>query len=141
MPEPTTTAAAGITLAAASVTVPAITAFGVPLGLRTDLLIAGFAGSLVAIVLLNSVPSTGDTWREMLRTTVKRMFVCFASALTAGYLTPLAMLIAHMPEALLLGCAFGVGGGAQQVLMAVIKRLSPPPEAPPPAQPGQGVSP
>ena len=131
MPEPTSTAA--VTLLAATATVPALTAFGVPLGLRTDLLIAGFAGSLVAIILLNTVPSTGDTWREMVRTTVKRMFVAFASSLTAGYLTPLAMLVASLPDALLLGSAFAVGGGAQQVLMSAIRRLSPPGTPTPPA--------
>jgi len=122
MPEPTSTAAA--TLAAAAATIPMISAFGVPLGLRVDLLIAGFAGSLVAIILLNSVPSTGDTWRELVRATVRRMMVAFASSLTAGYLTPLAMLVAALPESLLLGAAFAVGGGAQQVLMGVIRRLS-----------------
>jgi len=122
MPEPTSTAAA--TLAAAAATIPMISAFGVPLGLRVDLLIAGFAGSLVAIILLNSVPSTGDTWRELVRATVRRMMVAFASSLTAGYLTPLAMLVAALPESLLLGAAFAVGGGAQQVLMGIIRRLS-----------------
>jgi len=122
MPEPTSTAAA--TLAAAAATIPMISAFGVPLGLRADLLIAGFAGSLVAIILLNSVPSTGDTWRELVRATVRRMMVAFASSLTAGYLTPLAMLVAALPESLLLGAAFAVGGGAQQVLMFAIRRLS-----------------
>ena len=122
MPEPTSTAAA--TLAAAAATIPMVSAFGVPLGLRVDLLIAGFAGSLVAIILLNSVPSTGDTWRELVRATVRRMMVAFASSLTAGYLTPLAMLVAALPESLLLGAAFAVGGGAQQVLMFAIRRLS-----------------
>ena len=122
MPEPTSTAAA--TLAAAAATIPMVSAFGVPLGLRVDLLIAGFAGSLVAIILLNSVPSTGDTWRELVRATVRRMMVAFASSLTAGYLTPLAMLVAALPESLLLGAAFAVGGGAQQVLMGIIRRLS-----------------
>lgn len=123
MPEPAT-AAAGVTLAAGTLTVPVLTAFGVPLGLRADLLIAGFAGSLVAIILLNTVPSGGDTWRELVRTTVRRMFVALASSLTAGYLTPLALLVAALPESLLLGSAFAVGGGAQQVLMFAIRRLS-----------------
>lgn len=122
MPEPTTTAA--VTIAAATMAVPMLTAFGVPLGLRADLLVAGFAGSLVAIVLLNTVPSTGDTWQQLVRTTLRRMSVACASSLTAGYLTPLAMLVAAVPESLLLGSAFAVGGGAQQVLMFAIKRLS-----------------
>jgi hypothetical protein len=122
MPEPTTTAAA--TLLAATASVPILTAFGIPLGLRADLLVAGFAGSLVAIILLNSVPNTGDTWRELVRATVRRMFVAIASSLTAGYLTPLALLMAALPEPLVIGAAFAVGGGAQQVLMFAIRRMS-----------------
>ncbi|MDO8778113.1 MAG: hypothetical protein Q7K57_57225 [Burkholderiaceae bacterium] len=127
MAEPTSTALAAATFVATSVSIPVLTAFGVPLGLRADLLIAGFAGSLVAIVLLNSVPSTGDTWRELVRTTVRRMAVAIASSLTAGYLTPLALLMANLlPDALLLSGAFAVGGGAQQVLMFAIRRFSGP---------------
>ena len=122
MAEPASTAAA--TMAAATLAIPTLTAFGVPLGLRADLLIAGFSGSLVAIILLNTVPATGDTWRALLRATLRRMMVACASSLTAGYLTPLAMLVAKMPETLLLGSAFAVGGGAQQVLMFSIRRLS-----------------
>ena len=122
MPEPTTTAAA--TLAATAAAVPTLIAFGVPLGLRADLLIAGFAGSLVAIVLLNSVPSVGDTWEALLRTTLRRMTVAMASSLTAGYLTPLALLLASVPDSLVLGGAFATGGGAQHVLMFLIRRLS-----------------
>lgn len=124
MPEPTSTAAGIATVAVYAGATSAITAFGVPLGLRADLLIAGFAGSLVAIILLNTVPSTGDTWQQLARTTWRRLAVACASSLTAGYLTPLAMLVAQLPEALLLGGAFAVGGGAQQVLMFAIKRLS-----------------
>ncbi len=63
MAEPTSTAAA--TLLAATASLPIITAFGIPLGLRADLLVAGFAGALVAIILLNTVPATDDTLREM----------------------------------------------------------------------------
>lgn len=122
MPEPTSTAAATIT--AASLAVPALTAFGVPLGLRADLLIAGFGGALVAITLLNSVPQTGDTWRELLRTTMRRMAVACASSLTAGYLAPLTLLMAQLPDSLLLGCAFAVGAGAQKVLRFAIRRFS-----------------
>ncbi|MNV16454.1 hypothetical protein D3C71_1072170 [compost metagenome] len=123
-------------MAVAAASTSALTAFGVPLGLRADLLIAGFAGSLVAIILLNTVPGTGDTWRELLRTTVRRMAVAFASSLTAGYLTPMAMLVAALPESLLLGGAFAVGGGAQQVLMFAIKRFSGTPAVPPTNSPG-----
>lgn len=141
MPEPTTASTAAVaTLASAGITVPVITAWGISLGLRADLLIAGFAGSLVAIVLLNSVPSSGDTWQELIRTTLRRMMVAVASSLTAGYLTPLAMLVAAMPEPLILGSAFAVGGGAQQVLMFMIRRFSgAPPGSPPSVQGGAGA--
>lgn len=112
-------------MAAAGVAIPMVTVFGVPLGLRVDLLMAGFFGSLVAIILLNTVPSSGDTWAHLLRTTLRRMFVAAASSVTAGYLTPLALLAANMPDALLLSAAFGVGGGAQRVLVGAIERLTP----------------
>lgn len=125
MPEPTSTTTAAITtLTAAGVSIPVLTAFGVPLGLRADLLIAGFFGSLVAIILLNSVPGDIDSWRHLLRTTIRRMFVAVASSLTAGYLTPLALLLANMPDSLLLSAAFAVGGGAQRVLVFAIAHLS-----------------
>lgn len=131
MPEPTSsTAAAVATLTAAGISIPMITLFGVPLGLRVDLMIAGFCGSLVAIILLNSVPGDADTWTKLLRTTLRRMFVAFASSITAGYLTPLALLIANLPDALLLSAAFAVGGGAQRVLIGAIARLSGGPAAP-----------
>ena len=50
MPEPTTTAAGLATIAGGAASATALTVLGVPLGLRADLLIAGFAGSLVAII-------------------------------------------------------------------------------------------
>lgn len=134
MAEPTSTAA--VTIAAATAAVPALTAFGVPLGLRPDLLIAGFGGSLVAIILLNTVPPTGDTWQQLLRTTMRRMAVAFASAVTAGYLAPLALLMASLPDSLLLGCAFAVGGGAQEVLRFAIRRFSGQVQAPATAEGG-----
>jgi hypothetical protein len=121
MPEPTSAAVA--TVASASLTVPALTAFGIPLGLRPELLIAGFAGALVAIVLLNAVPSTGDTWQELLRTTVRRIAVAVASALTAGYLTPLLAAGVTLSDPVELGLAFAAGAGAQQALRAAIARF------------------
>ena len=126
MVEPTTTTTAAVTLAAGSIAVPALTVAGIPLGLRPEILIAGFSGALVAIILLNSVPSTGDTWSELLRTTLRRMAFAVASSLTAGYLAPLIMLIGQLPDAAQLGSAFAVGGGAQRVLLAVLRRIVPP---------------
>lgn len=123
MPEPTT-AATVATIVAGTVAVPTLSVAGVSLGLRPDLLIAGFSGALVAVVLLNSVPSSGDTWRELLRTTGRRMAVACASSLTAGYLTPLVLLFASLPDPVALGAAFAVGGGAQKVLRALIARFA-----------------
>lgn len=129
MPEPTTTAAAAAatTLSAAGISVPPLVLLGVNMGLRPDLLMAGFAGALVAIVLLSTVPGEGDTWQALLGTTVKRMFVSVASALTAGYLTPLFLLpVASPPEAIVLAFAFAIGAGAQRYLRKALDRVSPP---------------
>ena len=124
MPEPTTTTA--VTLAAGSLAVPALTVAGIPLGLRPEILIAGFAGSLVAIILLNSVPASGDTWSALLRTTLRRMMFAIASSLTAGYLAPMVHQLAQLPDYMLLGTAFATGGGAQRVLLSVLHRVVPP---------------
>ena len=121
MPEPTSTAAVA-TLAATAVTVPALTAFGIPLGLRPDLLLAGFNGALVAIILLNSVPGTSDTVRELIRLSFRRMAVAFASSLTAGYVTPMAAPMSTSDPSLFL-TAFAVGAGAQWVLRRLIKKF------------------
>lgn len=123
MPEPTTTAI--VTLGSAAVASTALTAFGVPLGLRADLLIAGFSGSLVAIILLNTVPALGDTWLSLVRTSARRMAVACTSSITAGYLTPLALLVANLPESLLLSMAFLVGAFAQKVLGSYARRYWP----------------
>jgi len=118
MPEPVSTATG--TLVAATVAVPAITLLGVPLGLRPDVLVAGFAGAIAAIALFNAVPSTGDTWRELLRTSGRRIGFAVASSLTAGYLAP-AM---QVPESFLLGAAFVVGSSAQHFLRWAIRKMS-----------------
>lgn len=119
--EPTTSAVA--TLGGAAVSASAITAFGVPLGLHADVLLAGFFGSLVAIILLNTVPGAADTWQSLLRTSTRRLSVAWASSITAGYITPLALLMWEMPQGLLLSMAFLVGAGAQRVLVAVMARF------------------
>jgi hypothetical protein len=128
--------AAGATLGAATAAVPSLVAFGVNLGLRPDILVAGFAGALAAIVLLGSVPAEGDTWRHLLRTTWRRVGVALASSLVAGYLTPMVALAAPMAEPLTLGVAFAVGAGAQRVLRNAITRA-----ASQAGQPGAGGQP
>ena len=120
MPEPTSTAVA--TLVAVGASVPVLTAFGVPLGLRADVLLAGLLGALSAIALLNSVPSTGDTWRELLRTTARRFFVAAASCFTAGYLVP-ALVSESATLSSLLGVSFVAGAGAQQLVAAMVSWL------------------
>lgn len=124
MPEPSLSTAAIMTGAAAAV--PTLVVFGVSLGLRPDVLLAGFSGSVAAMGLLNSVPSTGDSARELLRTTFKRVGVAVASAVTAGYASPIVALMAAIPDALLLGISFVVGAGAQQILPKLILRLGDP---------------
>jgi hypothetical protein len=121
MPEPIISPAVA-TLGAATAAVPTLVAFGVNLGLRPDVLVAGFAGALAAIVLLNSVPADGDTWQHLLRTTWRRMSVALVSSLVAGYLTPALLLAVAMPDALALGVAFAAGAGAQRVLRGAIAR-------------------
>ncbi|GGH62090.1 hypothetical protein GCM10010975_26440 [Comamonas phosphati] len=118
MAEPTSTAAA--TIAGAAISAQALTAFGVPLGLRADVLLAGFLGSLVSIILLNAVPGGSDTWQDMLRLSVRRMAVAWASSITAGYLTPLVLLVESVPESVLLPMACLVGASAQHVLRSLI---------------------
>lgn len=134
MAEPTTsTAAAAVaTLTGAAPAISVVQLFGVNMGLRPDVLVAGFAGALVAIVLLNSVPSDGDTWQHLLESTLKRMFVAMASSLTAGYLTPLFLFLVlpstvstAVVESLLLPAAFVSGAGAQRLLRWAIDRFSP----------------
>lgn len=121
MPEPTSSAAA--TFAASAIAMPAVTVAGVSLGLRADVLLAGFAGAVAAMALLNTVPGASDTWRELARTTAHRVGVATASAAFSGYATPLLGLINGVPEALLLSVAFLAGAGAMQIMPWLIERL------------------
>lgn len=114
MPEPISPSAA--ILAASPPAVAALTAFGVNLGLRPDVLVAGFAGALAAIVLLGSVPSEGDTWQHLVETTGRRIGVALTSSLVSGYLTPLFLLAWNLPDPLLLSAAFALGVTAQKIL-------------------------
>lgn len=129
MPEPITPAAA--TLVGAGMAVPVLAVAGVSLGIRFDVLIAGFAGAMAAMVLLDTVPRTSDTWLELLRTTVRRLGVALASAAVAGYLSPVvaALLGALLPAGSVAALpaveragAFLLGGGAQRFLKAAIDR-------------------
>jgi len=115
------TLASTVTAAAA---VPALTILGISTGVRLDFVLAGFSGSLVAIVLLNSVPSSGDTWRHMIGTAVRRMAIAGASALLAGYLAPALIDLAGIPERMAMAVAFVAGAGAQRVLQAAMSRLN-----------------
>lgn len=74
---------------------------------------------------LSLVRNDAATWRELVRTSVRRMSVSCASALTAGYLTPLALLMANVPDAYLLGMAFFLGVSAQGALINIRNRLLP----------------
>lgn len=121
MAEPLSTGVATLILTGAAV--PVLTIAGISLGVRVDVLLAGFLGAVSAIGLLNTVPSSGDTWRELLRTTGRRVFVAACSAFVAGYLAP-----AFTPEAIsligLLSTAFIFGAGAQKVLNTAIEKWS-----------------
>lgn len=121
MSEPVITSVA--TLAATSVAVPVLTLAGVSLGLRADVLLAGFAGSVAAMALLNSVPSSGDSVRELVRTTFKRLGVAVGSSVTAAYVAPLVALVNNVPDALVLSIAFVCGAGAMQMLPWLIERF------------------
>lgn len=126
MAEPTSTAASVAALAAATgVALPMLTMFGVPLGLRLDLLLAGFFGAIAAIALLDSVPSTGDSLAELLKTSFKRVGVATGSAATAGYTSPLVAMVSviPVPDTLLLALSFVIGAGAQRFLRWLIGKF------------------
>ncbi len=120
MPEPNSTA---VTMVAGALIVPTLSVAGVRLGLRADVLLAGCCGAVAAIALLNSVPATGDTWRELLRTSAKRMGVTVGSSVCAGYIAPLLTFITGVPDVLILSVAFVAGAGAPQLLPWLIERL------------------
>src|SRR5205085_1042113 len=91
--------------------------------LRADVLLAGFAGSIAALTFFNAVPTSGDTWRELVRTTLRRTWFCLASALTAGYITPLLLIVQgpqlQVPDAMLATVGFVAGGAIVRPLVVV----------------------
>jgi hypothetical protein len=107
-----------VTVAASAVSVTTVQLFGVPLGLRPELLVAGFSGALAGISMLNTVPSSGDTWLHMVRTSWRRMSVAVCSSLLAGYMAPL-----FANETWLLGTGVVIGAGAQVILGAAVQSL------------------
>lgn len=119
MAEPTTTAASALFVASAAA-VPMLTLFGMPLGLRADEMLAGFAGAIAAMVLLDTVPGGGDTLKALARTTFRRVGVAVASAVMAGYCAPLLGTLLALPPAVELGLSFILGGGAQRFFRGVI---------------------
>lgn len=124
MTEPASGTFLGVAMTTAGSTVAVLTVAGVPTGLRPDQLLAGFLGAVAAMALLNSVPSTGDTWRELLRTSIERVSVAIGSAVTAGYVGPLVGLVSGIPGPLLLGITFVVGAAAQRVLRGLVDRTA-----------------
>jgi hypothetical protein len=120
MAEPTSTAIATILGSAAAV--PVLTIAGISLGLRPDVLLAGFCGSIAAMALLNTVPPSGDTVRELFRTSMRRIGTAVGSAMFAGYAAPLLALINGLPIELLHSVAFVAGAGAQRLLAQMISR-------------------
>lgn len=101
---------------------PVLTFMGVGLGLRPDVLLAGFCGSVAAMSLLNTVPGSTDNWRELWKTSYRRVSVAIASSLFAGYATPLLALMNGVPPALLLSVAFIAGAGAQTLLAKIVSK-------------------
>lgn len=120
MAEPTSTATA--TIAVAAGTIPVLTILGIPLGVRPEILFAGFFGGLVGIALLNTVPAVSSGAWGALWTATRRMCVTLASSLTAGYIAP--MLAGLVSFENLLGISFVVGASAQHVMTLAISKLN-----------------
>lgn len=122
MAEPTSTAGF-LTLAGVATAVPVLQIFGVATGLRADILLSGFLGSVAAMGLLNTVPSSGDTLRELRRTSLRRVSVALCSTIVAGYGTPALVQIVALSDAAVLGIACISGAGAQTLLPLAIDAL------------------
>lgn len=110
----------GVTLAVSGAAVPVLSAFGVPLGISPDVLIAGFAGSLASMVLLNSVPSGGSGLLAVVGTTVRRVMVAAVSSLMAAYVARPVTGALDLNHGWMLLTAFAVGAGAQPILETLV---------------------
>lgn len=93
--------------------------WGIETGLRSEVLLAGFCGSIVAMVMLNSVPHEGTGWQGVMYSAGRRFAVAVASCLTAGYLTAGAGTFFSAAGPTLLS-AFVIGAGAQTILQRAI---------------------
>jgi hypothetical protein len=112
MGEPATTTSTAV---AAATSVPSLLGMAAYFGLHPGLLVAGAFGSFVAMVLLNTAPEGS--------TILKRLAILLASSLTAGYLTPLMLVVDKLPESVQFATAFVTGGSAQWLLLAFIRRF------------------
>lgn len=123
MPDAVGGVVATSTLAVSAVAVPVLSVAGVSLGLRGDVLFAGFAGSIAAMALLNSVPRMGNKPREIVCTVARRFSVSIGSSVTAAYTAPLLGLVNNIPDELVLSVAFVAGAGAMHILPWLIERF------------------
>lgn len=132
MPEPMSITSTAVSVTTVGLSAPALTMLtvaGLNLGVSPELLVAGFAGALAAIVLLNAVPQEEDTIKSLVSTAIRRIFVAIASSLTAGYLTPGVMQLSGLPSYWVMGAAFVIGAGAQSILRWAIERIKQPKSA------------
>jgi hypothetical protein len=127
---------AAVVVGTAAAASPVLVVAGVSIGLQANDLIAGIVGAVAAILWFDAVPSTGDSWRELLRTTRKRVGFALLSAVIAGYgcrvaaAIAIGLLASFMPperlatlaEPLQTLCALVIGGGAQRLFRAVVDR-------------------
>lgn len=125
MAEPIFTPAAVATLAASAAAVPVLTLLGYPLGIRPEVLFAGFAGGCFGVAFLNTVPALPHPefpiWVSAIWTASRRIVAVMSSSLAAGYIAP-SIAATAAPEQLFLA-AFVVGAGAQGIVTAALVKM------------------
>lgn len=124
--EPISTSTAAVaTLAASAVAVPALTLLGYPLGIRPEVLFAGFGGGCFGVTLLNTVPHEPHLdwplWASALWTAARRIVAIIVSSIAAGYIAP--SLAAGAPFDVQLMTALVIGAGAQGAVTMVLIKL------------------